>query len=123
MVKAGTGKQSELWCLSRIGARQLFYAPINQVLPAATVTRWVETLLPNPLAPEALTALARQTGDPVRDLTPALVAQVVAKLRSLPNGDRLAAVIEGGEAEDERALDRIFGEELPSGLVLAEAES
>ena len=29
-------------------------------------------------------------------------------------------MLEGGEERDERALGRIFGEELPSGLVLAE---
>jgi hypothetical protein len=34
----------------------------------------------------------------VRDLTPALVAQVCEKLRARPNGDRLVAVIEGGKA-------------------------
>jgi hypothetical protein len=34
----------------------------------------------------------------------------------LPNADRLLAVFEG-EGEDDRALGRIFGEELPSGLV------
>jgi hypothetical protein len=117
-VKAGTGKESELWCLSRIGARQLFYGPINQVLPPATVARWVEALIANPLAAEALVALARQTGDVVRDLPPVLVAQVCEKLRARPNGERLVAAIEGGEGQDERALEKIFGEELPSGLVL-----
>ena len=41
-VKAGDFKESELWCLSRLGARQLFYGPINLVVPPAAVTRWVE---------------------------------------------------------------------------------
>ena len=36
----------------------------------------------------------------------------------MPHAERLLAVLEG-EEEDERALGRIFGEELPSGLVLA----
>jgi hypothetical protein len=35
----------------------------------------------------------------------------------LPHAERLVAVFEG-EEEDDRALGRIFGEELPSGLVL-----
>jgi hypothetical protein len=30
-VKAGDFKESELWCLSRLGARKLFYGPINLV--------------------------------------------------------------------------------------------
>ena len=44
-VKAGDYKESELWCLSRLGARKLFYGPINLVVPPATVTRWAEALL------------------------------------------------------------------------------
>ena len=38
----------------------------------------------------------------------------------MPHAERLLAVLEG-EEEDDTTLGRIFGEELPSGLVLAEA--
>jgi hypothetical protein len=41
------------------------------------------------------------------------------KLESLPHAERHLAVLEGIEERDDRALGRIFGEELPSGLVLA----
>jgi len=34
--------------------------------------------------------------------------------------DRLVAILEAEEERDERTLGRIFGEELPSGLVLGE---
>jgi molecular chaperone DnaK (HSP70) len=117
-VKAGDYKESELWCLSRLGARKLFYGPINLVVPPATVTRWVETLLKLAAAGDALASMARRTDDPTRDLPPATRDAARAKLRTLPHADRLLAILEG-EEEDERALGRIFGEELPSGLVLA----
>ncbi|HEY1336903.1 MAG TPA: Hsp70 family protein [Bryobacteraceae bacterium] len=117
-VKAGDYKESELWCLSRLGARKLFYGPINLVIPPATVARWVEALLNVPQAGEALAAMARRTEDPVRDLPPAIRESVKRKLETLPHAARLLAVFEG-EEEDDRALGRIFGEELPSGLVLA----
>jgi hypothetical protein len=39
------------------------------------------------------------------------------KLETQPHAARLLASFEG-EQEDERALGRVFGEELPSGLVL-----
>jgi hypothetical protein len=120
MVKAGTARESELWCLSRLGARELFYGPINQIVPPATVARWVETLLPLPAAAEALASLARRTDDPTRDLPPATRESVRQKLAALPRSEQLLAVFEGEEARDERALGRIFGEELPSGLVLLE---
>jgi molecular chaperone DnaK (HSP70) len=118
-VKAGDFKESELWCLSRIGARKLFYGPINLVVPPATVGRWVETLLRVPAAGDALAAMARRTEDPTRDLPPALRESVRAKLATLPHAERLLAVLDG-EEEDDRTLGRIFGEELPSGLVLVE---
>jgi hypothetical protein len=124
-VKAGDYKESELWCLLRLGARKLFYGPINLVVPPATVTRWVEALLKEPAllkvpgAGDALAAMARRTEDPTRDLPAATRESVRSKLQSMPNADRLLATMEG-EEEDDRTLGRIFGEELPSGLVLME---
>jgi len=118
-VKAGDFKESELWCLSRLGARQLFYGPINLAVPPAAVTRWVETLANLPAAGEALAAMARRTEDPTRDLAAATRESVKRKLEKLPHAERLLAVLEGEEEDDSR-LGRIFGEELPSGLVLAQ---
>lgn len=118
-VKTGDYKESELWCLSRLGPRKLFYGPINLVIPPATATRWVETLLKVQTAGEALAAMARRTDDPTRDLPGPTLDAVRARLQSLPHADRLLSIFEG-EEEDDRALGRIFGEELPSGLVLAE---
>jgi len=116
-VNAGDFKESELWCLSRLGARQLFYGPINLVVPPATITRWVEALLKVPNAGEALASLARRTEDPTRDLAPAVREAVRRTLTTTPHAERLLASLEG-EEEDNRTLGRIFGEELPSGLVL-----
>src|SRR6185503_20556955 len=120
MVKAGTTRESELWCISRLGARELFYGPMNQVLPPATVTRWVEALLPIPSAADALASLARRTDDPMRDLSPASREAVRQKLAAHAHAESLLAMFEAEEERDERAMGRIFGEELPSGLVLAE---
>jgi molecular chaperone DnaK (HSP70) len=118
-IKAGDFKESELWCLSRLGARKLFYGPINLVVPPATATRWTEALLRIPSAGDALAALARRTDDPTRDLPAATRDAVRATLGKLPHADRLLPILEG-EEEDDRALGRIFGEDLPSGLVLVE---
>ncbi|HXS98424.1 MAG TPA: Hsp70 family protein [Candidatus Limnocylindrales bacterium] len=116
-VKAGDFRESELWCISRIGARKLFYGPMNLVIPPAAATRWAEALLNVQGAGEALAALARWTGDPTRDLAAATREAVRRKLQSMPHADRYLALFEG-EEQDDRALGRIFGEELPSGLVL-----
>ena len=119
-VKSGNFRDTELWCLSRLGARQLFYGPINQVVPPAAATRWVEALLAAEKAGEALASVARQTGDPTRDLAPAIRDRVRGRLETMPGAPALLALFEGEGERDERALDRIFGEELPSGLVIAE---
>jgi molecular chaperone DnaK (HSP70) len=118
-VKAGDFRESELWCLSRLGARELFYGPINLVAPPAAVTRWVEALLPVAGAGDALAAMSRRTEDPTRDLSSATFAAVRRTLENLPHASRYLAVLDGEEERDEQALGRIFGEELPSGLVLA----
>jgi molecular chaperone DnaK (HSP70) len=103
-----------LWCLSRLGARQLFYGPANQVLAASVASRWIEALLTVAKAEDALVSLARRTGDPVRDVSAASLAAVRGRLTD----DSLIAQLEGEAERDERALGRIFGEALPSGLVL-----
>jgi hypothetical protein len=119
-LKTGEGGASEIWCLSRIGARQLFYGPINHVVPAATASRWVDALLKLPKTEEALASIAQHTGDATRDLPAATLNLVRAKLQNNPE---LLAVVEGQETRDLRAMGRMFGEELPGGLVFANAEA
>jgi molecular chaperone DnaK (HSP70) len=118
-IKAGDYKESELWCLSRLGARKLFYGPINLVVPPQTATRWAEAILNLPHAGDALAAIARRTEDSTRDLPLATRENIKRKLAGLPHADLMLAVLEG-EEEDDTTLGRIFGEELPSGLVQAE---
>jgi molecular chaperone DnaK (HSP70) len=113
-AKRGEMVDNSLWCLSRLGARKLFYGPINQVLPAQTATRWVEALLKIPKSDDAVVAIARRTGDATRDLAPST--------RDLIRGRIPEALIPALDGEADQDLGKIFGEELPSGLVVAVAE-
>jgi molecular chaperone DnaK (HSP70) len=110
-VKKGEMVDTGLWCLSRIGARKLFYGPINQVLPVQAATRWVEALLKVPKAEDAVVAIARRTGDSTRDLSPATIDNIRKRIP-----EALLPALEGEVEED---LGKVFGEELPSGLVAA----
>jgi hypothetical protein len=92
----------------------LFSGPINQVLSPAVAGRWIEALIKVPNADDALSALGRRTGDPTRDVAPATFNAVAARLTN----PKLLAILEGDEQRDEQTLGRIFGEALPSGLVL-----
>jgi hypothetical protein len=106
---------SDFWCLARIGARKLFYAPINQVLPAAAAIRWLESISRLEGAQEAMARLGQVTGDSTRDLPPASQEMV---RRALAGNESLLALFEGEGAGDLESMARVFGEELPSGLVL-----
>src|SRR5579862_4328280 len=110
-VKKGEMVETGLWCLSRLGARKLFYGPINQVLPVPAATRWVEALLKVPNSADAVVAIARRTGDSTRDLSPASIDNIRKRIP-----ENLLPALEGEVEED---LGKVFGEELPSGLVAA----
>jgi molecular chaperone DnaK (HSP70) len=119
-IKTGDFRESELWCISRLGSRELLHGPANQVVSPVAAARWVEQLLklaPEvPMAAEAVAALARQTGDAARDVPPATFELARAALQRSPAADRLIPLMEGEEPQ-EQAMGRMFGEELPSGLV------
>ncbi|MEZ5354679.1 MAG: Hsp70 family protein [Bryobacteraceae bacterium] len=119
--ESSVSRDSDLWCIARLGARELFYGPINQVLPPATVSRWVESLSRLPAAAEAVAAMARRTGDAYRDLPPPTFAIAHRLIEQHKDAQRLLAVLEGRGPRDAESLSRMFGEELPSGLVLAPA--
>jgi hypothetical protein len=111
LAKKGEMVDTALWCLSRLGARKLFYGPINQVLPVQAATRWVEALLKVPRSDDAVVAIARRTGDSTRDLSPATMDMIRKRIP-----ETLFPTLEGEVEED---LGKVFGEELPSGLVAA----
>jgi molecular chaperone DnaK (HSP70) len=119
-IKSGEASDTNLWCLARVGARELFYGPANQVAAPAAAARWVEPLLRVERAGDALATIARRTGDPTRDLPPVTFEQVRRAISGKSDAARLLAVLEGEQELDSGTLDRMFGEELPSGLVFAE---
>ena len=110
-VKKNDFVDSGLWCISRLGARKLFYGPNNLVVPSESVAaRWMEAIVRNEKAEDAVLSLARITGDTTRDLPSASVD--LARPLLAVAGCRLR---EAEESTDLRSLGRIFGEELPSG--------
>ncbi len=113
-IKKNDFVDSGLWCVSRLGARKLFYGPNNLVMPSAIAARWMEAIVRNEKAEDTVRSLARVTGDTTRDLPPATVD--LAR-KAWPDVD-----FEADESTDLRSMGRIFGEELPSGLVMISSE-
>ena len=118
-LKSNDGGASELWCIARLGARRLFYGPINQVVPASTASRWVDALLGVKGSDEAIASIAQHTGDASRDVA---AATLNLARRALANNPELLAVLEGERDRDAVNMGRVFGEELPAGLVFAASE-
>jgi hypothetical protein len=118
-LRGGDSPDSHLWCLGRLGARVLFYGPLNQVLSPSTATRWIDGILKLPRAAETLASLARRTGNVTIDVPAATFEAVRRRLEAEPNYDRLLRMLEGDEERDLETMGRVFGEDLPSGLVFA----
>lgn len=113
-----------IWALGRIAARVPAYGPLNIVLPADVVERWIERLVDiadcsNPVTQLALMQMARRTGDRYRDISDAIRNDVVGELqRGKARPHLIDLVQEVGTLESDEA-SQIFGEALPAGLRVA----
>ncbi|HEX3682503.1 MAG TPA: Hsp70 family protein [Bryobacteraceae bacterium] len=122
-IKRGEMTDAGLWCLSRLGARKLFRGPINLVVSPSVASRWVDTLLRLQHTPALLGAvvhIGQITGDVARDLPPATLESIRRACEASSHAAELLRQL-SGEPEDLASSSRIFGEELPAGLVLAGA--
>lgn len=122
-VKRGEMLDAGVWCLSRFGARKLFSGPINLVVSSSVASRWVEALLRLPHTPgllEAVAQIAQLSGDTARDLPPATLNSVRHAFETSSRAADLFRQL-AGEDTGLAASSRVFGEDLPAGLVLAES--
>lgn len=124
-IRRGKFKTQELWALSRLGARVPFHGPLDQVIPAEDVSEWLETLLSFPVTSNealahAVVALARKTGDRHRDLPREDLDRIAAWLGEAENAKHYRQLLENPEsAIGRQEQDWVFGENLPSGLILS----
>ena len=111
------------WSLSRIGAREPLYGPLDRVISPKEASRWVQGILsrawknPRPVG-MALSQIARRTGDRRRDLEPEVIKQIVGWLTQFdwsgPHIRLLEEIVPIAPLEE----SAIFGESLPSGILL-----
>ena len=114
----------ELWALSRFGARQPAYGPLDKVLPRAEAEAWIHKLLDNGLAPtpaagHALVHLAQLTGDRTRDIPEDARNRVVTWLGGLSDPDHyIGLLLDPTRNLEQSEQEWVFGETLPVGLAL-----
>ncbi|HXT57864.1 MAG TPA: Hsp70 family protein, partial [Pirellulales bacterium] len=123
--KVGAVRDAGIWALGRLGARVPMYGPLNTVVPAEQVDRWLGSLFDSKLSPEAsafsVVQMSRRTEDRYRDLSESRRERVLAWLDRLdvPAHYRELVVKGGRLREEEQGL--MFGESLPRGLRVSEA--
>ena len=122
-LQRGPVRPQHLWTLSRLGARDLLYGPVDRVVPAATAANWIAELLEKPWKPSkamigALVRLARKTGDRTRDLDEATISRLSAWLSENGAEDTFMRQLLEVVPMERQAEQATFGESLPVGLVL-----
>ena len=118
----------DLWAISRFGARQPFYGTLDKLIPATEAAHWIEHLLKQKtgkpeLLGNTLVQLARHTGDRSRDIPEDLRQRVATFLTDLPQGKTLVERLSQSQHQfGKEEQDWLFGESLPTGLVLSESQ-
>jgi hypothetical protein len=122
LEKASEPEQTA-WALGRVGARILFHGSAHQVVPVATVSDWLETLLKADWKKQAhfafaATLLARCCDDRSRDIDDSLRIRVVDKLKQAKAPDAWIDRVSHFQVLDAAQEKQVFGEALPPGLRL-----
>jgi len=111
------------WSLSRIGAREPLYGPIDRVLSPGLVAGWIKTILsqdwkkPQPVG-AALSQMARLTGDRKRDLDPEIIEEIIDWLSPHDWASPHIRVLREVVPMEQQDETQMFGESLPSGIHL-----
>ncbi|MBF0119254.1 MAG: hsp70 family protein [Desulfobacterales bacterium] len=118
-------KPQTLWSISRIGARELLYGPIDRVIPQEVASEWIQILLsqtwhnPKQLI-GTIVHMARKTGDRTRDIDSTVISKIIDWMLkydlSQDYKKYLTDVIPLAKQEE----SAIFGESLPAGIIFHE---
>jgi hypothetical protein len=117
------GRPQYWWSLSRIGAREPLYGPIDRIVPPDVIVSWIDRILtvewrdPRPVG-AALAQMARLTGDRKRDLGQELVDRVIDWIASHDWSGPCLKPLKEIVPIDQHEESLIFGESLPSGIQL-----
>ncbi|MBU2488229.1 MAG: hsp70 family protein [Proteobacteria bacterium] len=112
-----------LWSLSRLGARGLLYGPLDRVIPAQEAQEWVSRVMKSDWknakpAAQAVAHMARRTGDRKRDLEDVFLNRVADWLSTWDFATEWKRMVSEVIPMDRRDEDAMFGEALPSGIIL-----
>ncbi|MBN1930606.1 MAG: hsp70 family protein [Desulfobacterales bacterium] len=121
-------RPQHFWALSRLGARELLYGPIDKVIPAQEVSSWIDTILaqnwrnPKPVG-AAIAQMARKTGDRARDLSPESINHIISWMSQYEFCEQYLKFLKSVIPIAKQEENALFGESLPSGIVLHSSPS
>lgn len=111
------------WAISRLGAREPLYGPIDRVIPAAEAGSWIKSIQgknwrnPRPVG-SALSQIARLTGDRKRDLDPDVLKQAIEWLSQYDWSGACMRILQEVVPVAGQEESALFGESVPPGIVL-----
>jgi molecular chaperone DnaK (HSP70) len=114
------------WALTRLGARKLFYGPLNLVVHPQVVETWLEQVLNFTPTNDSekngwafcLANLARMTGQRALDIDDAIRLRVLDRLKSVKVPAHWWEMVERVVETEAGDRGQLFGESLPIGLRL-----
>jgi hypothetical protein len=116
------------WALTRLGARSLFYGPLNLVVHPHIVEGWLRQLLAFEPSNDSekngwafcMANLARLTGQRALDIDDSMRTLVLDKLQALNVPTKWATMVEKVVTMEAADRGQLFGESLPIGLRLVD---
>ncbi len=115
--------QAHWWAVGRLASRVLLYGSQHKVIPRTQLSQWLPELLQQdwkkePMIGFAAMMMCRKTGDRQIDIADVLRTAVTDKLKQSKAPQSWLALIDEISQVSESDSKRIFGDTLPSGLLL-----
>jgi molecular chaperone DnaK (HSP70) len=118
------------WALTRLGARVLLYGPLNAVVHPQVVQRWLDAVLSFQPGNQSerlgwafcLAQLARRSGQRALDVDDSHRQSVLSALRGLDVPEHWPRMVEEVSELEHDEQSQMFGESLPIGLRLVQAQ-
>lgn len=116
-------RQTHWWAVGRLASRQLFYGSAHKVIGRAQVEQWLEKLLQldwkqDQMLVFAVVMMSRKTGDRSLDISEPLRERILEQLAGLKIPVGWLELVKEVTELDQGETKRLFGDSLPSGLVL-----
>jgi len=116
-------KQQHWWALSRLCAREFLYGPVDRVIHKDKLQSWIQKIMKDEwrnMKPiyAAISQMARKTGDRKRDFDDSFQQKIIDWMLSHGAEKNYVKYLSNVISVSQQEENTIFGESLPSGIVL-----